>query len=137
LVVAASLYASALTAAHAADLTVAVSGVRNASGWVSAGIYNSEMSFAKASEALVLVRVKATRGSIGFTVHNLPPGQYAVAAYHDENANGRLDFDPTGAPTEGYGVSNDARNPVAPPEFSKAAFELRDQSKSVTINISY
>lgn len=135
--VAASLYVSALTAAGAADLTVTVSGIRDASGSISAGIYNSATSFPQASEALVLVRIKAAPGSVGFTVHHLPPGQYAVAAYHDENGNGRLDIDPTGAPTEGYGVSNNARNPVGPPEFAKAAFELRDQSKSVTINISY
>ena len=137
LIVAASLYASTLTAAGAADLTVIVSGIRNASGSVSAGIYNSATSFPQASEALALVRIKATPGSVGFTVHNLPPGQYAVAAYHDENGNGRLDIDPTGAPAEGYGVSNNARNPAAPPEFAKAAFELRDQNKSITINIGY
>jgi len=137
LIVTTSLYASMLSAASAADLTVAVGGVRNTSGSISAGIYNSESSFAKAAEALVLVRIKATQGSVGFTVHDLPPGRYAVAAFHDENGNGRLDFDPTGAPTEGYGISNNARNPQAPPEFAKAAFELRGQSKSVTINIDY
>jgi uncharacterized protein (DUF2141 family) len=137
LVVAASLSGSVLAAAGAADLTVTVSGIRNASGSVSAGIYNSESSFTKAPEALVLVRIKATQGSVGFTVHDLPPGRYAVTAYHDENDNGRLDFDPTGVPTEGYGVSNDARNPQAPPEFAKVAFEFRDQSKSVAVNIGY
>jgi uncharacterized protein (DUF2141 family) len=137
LVFVASVYASALTAAQAADLTVIVSGVRNATGSVSAGIFNSAGSFAKASEAFASFRIKATPGSVGFTVHDLPPGRYAVTAYHDENANGRLDFDPTGVPTEGYGVSNGARNPLAPPEFAKAAFELRDQSKSVTVNIDY
>jgi uncharacterized protein (DUF2141 family) len=137
LVVAASLSGSPLTAAGAADLTVTVSGVRNASGSVSAGIYNTERSFAKAPEALVLVRIKATQGSVDFTVHHLPPGQYAVTAYHDENGNGRLDFDPTGAPAEGYGVSNGARNPQAPPEFAKAAFELGDQNEAVTIEIAY
>jgi hypothetical protein len=63
-------------------------------------------------------------GSVGFT-------------YHDENGNGRLDFDPTGAPNEGYGVSNGARNPQAPPEFAKAAFEAGDQNKPVTIEIVY
>jgi len=137
LVVAASLCASVLTAARAADLTVTVSGVRNASGSVSAGIFNSENSFAKPTEALASFRMKATQGSVGFTVHGLPPGRYAVTAYHDENGNGRLDFDPTGVPTEGYGVSNDARNPLAPPEFAKAAFELRDQSRSIIVNIGY
>ena len=136
-VVAAPLYVSALTAASSADLAVTVSGIRNASGWISAGIYNSASGFTNASEALVLVRIKAKQGSVGFTVHGLPPGRYAVTAYHDENGNGRLDFDPTGVPTEGYGVSNDARNPLAPPEFAKAAFDLQDQNKSVTVNIGY
>ncbi|HMA71911.1 MAG TPA: DUF2141 domain-containing protein [Xanthobacteraceae bacterium] len=137
LATAASCYALALTAAGAADLTVSVSGIRNASGSVSAGIYNSESTFTKAPEAFALIRIKATPGTIGFTLHDLPPGRYAVAAYHDENGNGRLDFDPTGVPTEGYGVSNNTRNPQAPPEFAKAAFELRDRSKSIAVNIDY
>ena len=137
LVFAASVYASALTAAQAVDLTVTVSGVRNAAGLVSVGIFNSESSFLKASDAFASFRIKARPGSVGFSVHGLPPGRYAVTAYHDENANGSLDVDPTGVPTEGYGVSNDARNPQAPPEFGKAAFEVRDQNKSVTINIGY
>ena len=72
LVVVVSLYASALTAAHAADLTVTVSGIRNASGSVSAGIFNSESSFARPSEAFASFRIKATQASVGFTVHDLP-----------------------------------------------------------------
>jgi len=136
-VVAAPLCVSAFAAAGAADLTVTVSGIRNVSGSVSVGIYNSASSFTKAAEALALVRIKARQGSVGFTVHDLTPGQYAVAAYHDENGNGRLDIDPTGVPTEGYGVSNGARNPLGPPEFAKAALELREQNKSVTIDIAY
>src|SRR5260370_19753586 len=137
LVFATSVYASALTAAQAADLTVIVSGVRNATGLVSAGVFNSESSFAKPSEAFASFRIKATTGSVGLTIHDLPPGRYAVTAYHDENANGSLDFDPTGVPTEGYGVANGARNPLAPPDFAKAAFALRDPNKSVTIKIAY
>jgi uncharacterized protein (DUF2141 family) len=134
---AASLSALVLTGARAADLTVTVDGIRNASGFVSAGIFNSESSFPKAAEALASVRVKAMPGSFGFTMHSLPPGRYAVVAYHDENANGQLDFDPIGQPAEGYGVSNDARNPAAPPEFAKAAFEVRDQKSAAPIHIVY
>lgn len=137
LIVAAALYVSALSAAGAADITVTVSGIRNASGSVSAGIYDNASSFPKAEEAVVVVRIKARQGNVGFTIHGLAPGQYAVAAYHDENGNGRLDFDPTGAPAEGYGVSNGARNPQAPPEFAMAAFELRGQNKPVTIELAY
>jgi uncharacterized protein (DUF2141 family) len=137
LIVAATFYVSALSAAGAADLSVTVSGIRNASGSVSAGIYDSASSFPKPEEGVVVFRIKARQGSVGFTVHGLAPGHYAVVAYHDENGNGRLDFDPTGAPAEGYGVSNGARNPQAPPEFAKAAFELGDQNEAVNIEIAY
>jgi uncharacterized protein (DUF2141 family) len=137
LIVAAALYISALSAAGAADLTVTVSGIRNASGSVSAGIYDNASSFPKAEQAVVVFRIKAKQGSVGFTVHGLAAGHYAVVTYHDENGNGRLDFDPTGAPSEGYGVSNGARNPQAPPEFAKAAFELGTKDEAITIEIAY
>ena len=42
-----------------------------------------------------------------------------------------------GLPTEGYGVSNDAREVLAPPQWAKASFDLTDQGKSITINLSY
>jgi uncharacterized protein (DUF2141 family) len=137
LIVAATLYVIALSGAGAADLRVTVNGIRNASGSVSAGIYDSASSFPKPQEAVVVFRIKARQGSVGFTVNGLAPGHYAVVAYHDENGNGRLDFDPTGAPSEGYGVSNGARNPQAPPEFARAAVELGNQNEAVTIEIAY
>ena len=73
---------------------------------------------------------------MSFTVHDLPPRRYAATAFHDENDNGKLDTDQTG-PTEGYGVSNDAREVIAPPQFAKAAFDVTDQNKTITITIKY
>jgi uncharacterized protein (DUF2141 family) len=137
ILVAVLLYCSALTAAGATDLTVTISGARNATGSISAGIFNSESSFPKAPQAFASFRIKAQQGTVSFTVHNLPPGKYAVTSYHDENDNGKLDTDVTGLPTEGYGVSNDAREILGPPQFAKASFGLGDQSKTITVTIKY
>lgn len=54
----------------------------------------------------------------------LPAGAYAVMAYHDRNANGRLDTLPVGLPTEPYGFSADARGAFGPPAWSRAKLDL-------------
>jgi len=123
------------TAASAADLTVTIGGVKNSNGSVAAALFNSEADFRKTPFGAF--RIKASGGPVSFTIHNLPPGKYAMTAYHDENDNGKLDTDPVGAPSEGYGVSNDAGEVAAPPQFSKASFDVGDQNKSITIKITY
>lgn len=55
---------------------------------------------------------------------DLPPGRYAVAAFHDADENGRLTLWPIGLPREPYGFSNDARGRFGPPGFDSAAFNL-------------
>jgi uncharacterized protein (DUF2141 family) len=142
LVIAASIHlslltAAGLTAASAAELTVTIDGARNANGSIAAGIFASESGFPKPEQVFAAFRIKAKQGPVSFTVHNLPPGRYAVTAYHDENNNGKLDADVTGAPTEGYGVSNNAREILSPPFWSKASFEVGEPSKTVTVKVEY
>jgi len=137
LAVAASLQLALVSAAAAADLTVTINGARNANGAIAAGIFNGENGFPKPAAAFAAFRIRAATGPVSFTVHNLPPGRYAVTSYHDENSNGKLDADETGLPTEGYGVSNNAREVLSPPQWSKASFELSEQNKTVTVTIAY
>jgi uncharacterized protein (DUF2141 family) len=135
--VAVLLYCSTLTAAGATDLTVTVNGAKSNNGYIVAAIFNSESSFLKRPEALASFRIKASQGNVAFTVRNLPPGKYAVGAFHDANDNGKLDTDPTGQPTEVYGFSNDARGTAGPPQFADAAVELGDQTKTVSIKLGF
>ena len=131
-----SLLLTSATAASAADLTVTINGVHNSTGSVAAAIFNNGTNFPKAAP-FGGFRLKASGGPVSYTIHSLPPGKYAITAYHDENDNGKLDADATGLPTEGYGVSNDAKELLGPPEWGKASFDVGDQPKSVTVNITY
>lgn len=124
------------SAAEATDLTVTINGVKNSTGSVAAAIYNAEANFPRGAP-LGGFRMKASGGPVTFTFRNLPPGKYAMTSFHDENDNGKLDADPTGLPSEGYGVSNDAREALAPPQWAKASFDLTDQGKSIAISLSY
>ena len=57
-------------------------------------------------------------------VPDLPSGKYAVAAYVDNNKNGKQDKNFLGTPIEFYGFSNDVRGRFGPPDFADAAFDI-------------
>ena len=128
----------AATAASAADLTVTVKDVRNASGTVRIAVYDSESSFGKPQLAKAKQKANAKTGEVTFIFHNLPAGKYAVAAFHDENGNGKLDRNSLGAPTEGYGFSNEAQGTAGPPKFAQAAFDFDGKTKqSIAFSLNY
>ena len=66
---------------------------------------------------------------------NLPPGDYAIAAFQDVNENGVLDKNALGIPTEPYGFSNDARGWFGPPSWQAARFHLGAADGAVTLTL--
>jgi uncharacterized protein (DUF2141 family) len=135
--------------AWAGDLTVTVAGIRSASGSIMIGLYDSAEGFGvavkHATEAglltdkgrLVGVAMRAASGSQSIIFTQLPPGRYAVIAFHDENDNGRLDETPWGVPTEGYGFSNDAQGFLSAPSFHAAGLTLDAADSAITISLIY
>ena len=51
-------------------------------------------------------------------------GQFAMAVYHDENANGDFDKNGIGLPAEPWGISNNPKVRFGPPPVEKALFEV-------------
>src|SRR5438552_3406736 len=51
-------------------------------------------------------------------------GVYAVACFHDENGNGKLDTGLFGIPKEATAASNDAKGTMGPPKFNDAKFSF-------------
>ena len=50
----------------------------------------------------------------------LPPGEYGVAAIHDENSNHKLDRNLIGIPKEGFGFANNPHVALSAPGFREA-----------------
>ena len=71
-----------------------------------------------------------------FPFKNLPVGEYAVRVYHDENNNGQLDKGIFGQPTEGWGVSNDARGFMSAPPFKKMLVKVTKETH-IAVTIEY
>jgi uncharacterized protein (DUF2141 family) len=89
---------------------------------------------AKDKQAITRSVAANAGGSIRF--EGLRPGTYALAIFHDENGNKKLDTF-LGIPREGFGFS---RNPVVrfgPPRFGQAGFEVGEGIARVTVRMQY
>lgn len=66
----------------------------------------------------------------------LPPGGYALAVIHDENANHRLDTF-AGIPREGVGFSENPPIRFGAPRFESARFAIGDVAVRQQVRIKY
>lgn len=88
--------------AGAGELQVTITGIRSTAGSVSIALYRGEETFMESGAAVGRARLQAESGAVGTRFDNLAPGAYAVAVYHDENGNEKLDKNFLGVPKEGY-----------------------------------
>src|SRR5439155_14503456 len=123
--------------ASAARIIVTIDGLHSAQGNVFVGLYANASKFLNGNQCDAQKRVRASTGPITVVFDNLPPGTYAVGAFHDENANDHLDTNFLGLPTEGYALSNGVRAVMAKPTFQQAAFSVGNGDKPVSLHIRY
>jgi uncharacterized protein (DUF2141 family) len=116
------------------DLEVQVEGIPNTKGTLFIGLFNSSATFPNYGKQYKGVVVTHEGKSHVYKFKNLPKDTYALAIYHDENKNGKLDKNLFGAPTEAYGFSNNARETFSAPSFEAAKVVL-DRDKKCQIRV--
>ena len=110
-------------AAVAGDLTIEVSGITPDRGMVYVAVYDQPYAFPSGRQR-VSQSIEPHERHLTVRFNNLPPGQYAAAAFQDFNGNGKLDKNFLGIPKEPYGFSQEARGSMGPPPFAAAAVRL-------------
>lgn len=119
---------------QAADLTVEVSGAKSTQGTVSAALYSSADTWLKEPQKLQGARAPAAQPVTVLVFRNLPPGRYALSAFHDENGNEKVDTNVVGVPTERTGFSRDARGRMGPAAFDDAVIDVQgDMTTAITL----
>lgn len=123
----------------AADLAIEVRGIRSGDGRLYVAVYAPETkaTFPDAAGTIAAVQQSAQVGALRFILHDLPPGRYAVNAFHDENDNGELDTNLVGIPSEGYGFANDPDSSFGPPDFEAAAVNVGDAAEVAVMTLRY
>lgn len=131
---------STATGGHDA-LTVNVTGLRNTQGRVWIGLWNSPAGFPEGDHYAVrniwIESSEAKQGTLTTTFADLPPGEYALVALHDENRNEKLDKNFLGIPKEGWGVSNGFFSKTHGPSFEGAKFAVNQPTQTVTVPVRY
>jgi uncharacterized protein (DUF2141 family) len=137
-VTAALLGAAPPAPAPGAKLTVSIAGIRSDHGSIICELFAGPSGYPKdASKAAQLTKAAVDHRTATCVFAGLAPGIYAVAAYHDENGNGKLDTNFLGIPSEGVGASNDAKGTMGPPSFEKAKLTIGATDLGITIHLSY
>ena len=129
-----ALAAGTALPAHAATLTIDVGNVRNARGHVHIDACPQDR-FLK-DDCPYSGEAAAQPGVTNVTIRNLPPGRYALQAFHDENDNHRVDRALFGIPREGVGFSNDARISLGPPKWADAMVAVTGDAR-LHLNMRY
>ena len=128
---------SAATAQAGNKLGVTVTGLRNSNGVVRCGLYASAEGFRQPGREM-RGAVGAIRGqSATCTFSNLPAGTYAVAVFHAEHNEARIETGAFGKPKQGYGFSNNPSSGFGPPSFSSAAFQYGGGQQSMQVSLQY
>jgi uncharacterized protein (DUF2141 family) len=119
----------------AADLTVTVENVRQATGSIYFALFRSAENWPDGDKAEIQARIEAAAPSLSHVFHGLAPGRYALGVYHDVNGNGRLDKNFLGIPTEPYAISNNLHPVLAPPRFDDAVIDVPAAGLQITVTL--
>ncbi len=122
-----AFFITSLVSAQNVNLTVSVSGLKNDTGFVQIGLFNSDGTFLKTIYKGISSEIKSKGATVTFL--NIPKGVYAISAYHDQNKNGKLDMNFMGIPKEAIACSNNAKGFMGPPKYADAKFTITKDTK--------
>ena len=120
--------------AHATSLNVHLEGVRTADGTLFVSVQTREQFMQQTSTAGT--RVAAPReGSHEFSF-DVPPGDYAVTVWHDDNGNGTFDLNDQQRPLDGWAMSNSS--PLrGEPTFDQVRVPVGTEVATVRLTMAY
>lgn len=111
------------SALWAAELTVRLDNPPSR-GIVQFALFDSANAFGDFRDPVRVVK-QPLDGRESYLIQDIPPGEYALMVFFDENNNDRLDRNFIGIPKEPLGFSN-RYQPKGPPNYQRAAFILMD-----------
>lgn len=119
-------------------INVTAEGLRNSSGLLAITLYADDPSkFLLRRGSVYVGRVDAKQGTTRGCIFVPRPGVYALALYHDENANRKFDRTGIGLPAEGFGFSNNPATLAGLPSFRSVRLNIPRTGLSTRIEMRY
>ena len=123
---------AAAASVQAAELSVTVEGVEDRGGQLFVSVQTAaEFMGQSGTDGSVIASPEAGATTVSY---DLPPGEYAVTVWHDDDANGQFDFGPGGMPLDGWAMSGTMNGA---PSFADAKVVVDEDGASVTMTMTY
>jgi uncharacterized protein (DUF2141 family) len=129
---------SSPVSAEQPSVTINVSGLRSQKGQVVVCLWRQQdknFPMCSNSASFEQMTVKAAASKVTVAFQNIPTGDYAVSAFHDENQDGSINRGFMGMPKEGIAFSNMTQE-RGRPSFDKAKFTLNGP-KTISLSLMY
>ncbi len=104
-------------------------------GVLNVGLYDDPEHFLFKKGRKRTVRIPAAEGQQKVCIDLEQPGTYAVAAYHDIDANRKLKMRWNMLPGEPFGLSNNPEQHIGFPKFSESAFTTSSLGADIVIDL--
>lgn len=110
-------------------LSLDIEGVGSNNGNVCVALYQDKDSFLDYDKVFKIDSEKAVKGHMRIEMDDIPDGEYAVAIFHDENGNKKLDTNFMGIPKEAYAFSKGKVKMFGPPKFDECNFSITSDTE--------
>lgn len=131
------LAAAVASAQQGNTINVAVSGIRDNTGSIRCGLFNSADSFPKDGKEFKGVEAPIANGQATCTFNNVPAGTYAVAYFKAAPGQTKMKTGMLGMPQDPYGFSRNATINMGPPSFNSAAYTYSGGATTWPVTITY
>lgn len=125
------MFASLSAFSQSATLRVRVEGIDSDKGKIMIAVFDNADDFKNKQRPFVADTFDIKEESLSVDFNNIPNAVYAIAVFHDENSDGKLNTAKLGIPTEGVGFSGISGKFTRPPKFNDCSFEFKNDTAIV------
>jgi len=135
--IAALLISGVPSVTFAGTINIGISGVRNDAGVIRCGLFASPDGFRVPGRELREATGTIAKGKAKCVFASVPDGTYAIAIFHAEKNEKKLETGLFGQPKQGVGFSRNPSITFGPPSFSSASFQVGPKPVSMQIKMVY
>jgi uncharacterized protein (DUF2141 family) len=118
------------------DFVLKIQNIKNTKGTLRIAFYKKGSNFPDNSGILYAKEMKIIqKGEMILTFSDIGLGEYAMAIFHDENGNKKLDKNLLGVPTEPYGFSRNFKPKFSAPKYTDCNVDFSQTNNSFTIKL--
>lgn len=118
------------------SIDLAIHKVRKSEGVITVDLHNDNPEGWINKEGRIgRIRTPATEDVTRVCIPLNGPGTYAIALYHDKDANDEFNKNFLGIPSEPFGISNDPRIGLSAPPYEKSSFLVQGPATPVKVTL--